>query len=227
MMGQRLQCLSARLLLPYELQCACGTDGDAGGVQPGIKAVFALIAFDGFPFAGINPDQAMRAGPLACPAADARLFPYEDDPVALPADKRPFGAGFHTARLGALYAGSVAGMKHNPGLPVQRCGRFRACMFDDDRRRLFRGVLKAGAIDKQGSEGNARCAVMGRLADGFTGMAGDAAILINDKAVYAHSASPGCLASGDCLLMRRPRRGYGGTPFRDIHCCNERRIPTI
>ena len=68
-------------------------------------------------------------------------------------------------------------------------------MFGDDRRRLFRGVLKAGAIDKQGSEGNARCAVMGRLADGFTGMAGDAAILINDKAVYAHSTSPGCLAS--------------------------------
>ena len=86
-------------------------------------------------------------------------------------------------------------------------------MFDDDRRRLFRGVLKAGAIDKQGSEGNARCAVMGRLADGFTGMAGDAAILINDKAVYAHNASPGCLASGDCLLMRRPAGDTGARPF--------------
>ena len=97
-------------------------------------------------------------------------------------------------------------MKHNPGLPVRhkRCGRFRPCMFDDDRRCFFRGVLKAGAIDKQRSEGNARCAVMGRLAAGFTGMAGDAAILINDKAVYAHSASLGCLASGDCLLLRRP-----------------------
>ena len=165
-----------------------------------------MIAFDGFPFAGINPDQVMRAGFLARPAADARFFPYEDDPVALPADKRFFGAGFHTARLRALYAGPVAGMKHNPGLPVRhkRCGRFRPCMFDDDRRCFFRGVLRAGAIDKQRSEGNARCAVMGRLAAGFTGMAGDAAILINDKAVYAHSASLGCLASGDCLLVRRP-----------------------
>lgn len=37
--------------LPYELQCACGADGDADGIQPGIEAVFALIAFDGFPFA--------------------------------------------------------------------------------------------------------------------------------------------------------------------------------
>ena len=165
-----------------------------------------MIAFDGFPFAGINPDQVMRAGFLARPAADARFFPYEDDPVALPADKRFFGAGFHTARLRALYAGPVAGMKHNPGLPVRhkRCGRFRPCMFDDDRRCFFRGVFKAGAIDKQRSEGNARCAVMGRLAAGFTGMAGDAAILINDKAIYAHSASLGCLASGDCLLVRRP-----------------------
>ena len=48
-------------------------------------------------------------------------------------------------------------MKHNSGLPVRhkRCGRFRPCMFDDDRRCFFRGVLKAGAIDKQRSEGNA------------------------------------------------------------------------
>ena len=155
----------------------------------------------------------MRAGFLARPAADARFFPYEDDPVALPADKRLLGADFHTARLRALYAGPVAGMKHNPGLSVRRkrCGRFRPCMFDDDRRCFFRGVFKAGAIDKQRSEGNARCAVMGRLAAGFTGMAGDAAILINDKAIYAHSASLGCLASGDCLLMRRPRSGYRGT----------------
>ena len=95
-----------------------------------------MIAFDGFPFAGINPDQVMRAGFLARPAADARFFPYEDDPVALPADKRLFGADFHTARLRALYAGPVAGMKHNPGLSVRRkrCGRFRPCMFDDERR---------------------------------------------------------------------------------------------
>ena len=171
-----------------------------------------MIAFDGFPFAGINPDQVMRAGFLARPAADARFFPYEDDPVALPADKRLFGADFHTARLRALYAGPVAGMKHNPGLSVRRkrCGLFRPCMFDDDRRCFFRGVLKAGAIDKQRSEGNARCAVMGRLAAGFTGMAGDAAILINDKAIYAHSASLGCLASGDCLLMRRPPQRVQG-----------------
>lgn len=74
-----------------------------------------MIAFDGFPFAGINPDQVMRAGFLARPAADARFFPYEDDPVALPADKRLFGADFHTARLRGTVRRPGSGYEAQPG----------------------------------------------------------------------------------------------------------------
>lgn len=62
-------------------------------------------------------------------------------------------------------------------------------MFDPDRRGFGLGIRETRPINEQRSEGNPRRAVVDRLAARFAGVAGDAAILIDDKTIRAHKTS--------------------------------------